>query len=624
MLESVCINVLNDKSLVPSLEKGKRYLKTRYQSHCLDQETRVFSHDANFALSDTKEDLLKANNFKVGEEVCVECFNLMMIIQKIKDAIEKQGNDDTKYDVEQAILAINEYIKHLIRDVQQHKAKTTCIDELDEKSAFWLRDFCQKILPVKFREGQQDYFGKKGMSLHVDVFFTKALDGELKKHTYLTAISRCDQAMVDILCIGDAVLEQFKKDQPAVTKIFTKSDNAGCYHGSLVPETLYHISKLNGFQLARYDFNEPCKGKDQCDRESATVKSLINSYVDNGNDLISAEDIFNALHHANGMSNTKVCVVQIDKNHDWNGEKIKNFSKYHSIEFHGDKMKMWRYYNIGDGVEEKYKGTNFKSTLKTILPFSSTEKHHGNKKHSKKSRDDRHVSSIIFCHEIDCKETFPNEISYDRHLQAGIHNKTGKKTSMDEARSIFANKMKVASQGHQPDYAMSQTLAEIDIKTACELYPTMSLFLNEGWALPTHTYFRFDNTQKKLLYKYFIEGEKSGKKMSPEQVEKLIRKDLPLNQYLTVKQIRSLFSRWSKQYRQGTLQEPSDNIIDEVVGSKEEEEEIIKENIAEQIENVVDEFNLNPDDWVVIKYGDEWFPGIILKVLQFHCMISFF
>ena len=64
-----------------------------------------------------------------------------------------------------------------------------------------------------------------------------------------------------------------------------------------------------GVQLLRYDFNEPCKGKDECDRESASDKTIIRSYVDAGNDLMSAEDVFNAVNYGFGVKDT-MCVAQ--------------------------------------------------------------------------------------------------------------------------------------------------------------------------------------------------------------------------------------------------------------------------------------------------------------------------
>ena len=60
------------------------------------------------------------------------------------------------------------------------------------------------------------------------------------------------------------------------------------------------------------DFNEPSKGKDQCDREVASAKNLLRSYIDAGYNVQSAGDIYNALHYAHRLNNSKVCVAEID------------------------------------------------------------------------------------------------------------------------------------------------------------------------------------------------------------------------------------------------------------------------------------------------------------------------
>ena len=55
----------------------------------------------------------------------------------------------------------------------------------------------------------------------------------------------------------------------------------------------------------RADYNEPCRGEDQCDQEIAAAKSIINSLVHAGNDLMTAEDVYKALHYGNGMQDKK-------------------------------------------------------------------------------------------------------------------------------------------------------------------------------------------------------------------------------------------------------------------------------------------------------------------------------
>ena len=73
--------------------------------------------------------------------------------------------------------------------------------------------------------------------------------------------------MIDTLSLGKEVLVQLKVDEPQIQKLFAKSDNASCYHGNYLPQALYQLCKEQDITLVRYDYNESCKGKDQCDYE---------------------------------------------------------------------------------------------------------------------------------------------------------------------------------------------------------------------------------------------------------------------------------------------------------------------------------------------------------------------
>ena len=52
-----------------------------------------------------------------------------------------------------------------------------------------------------------------------------------------------------------------------------------------------------------------------------------------------------------------------------------------------------------------------------------------------------------------------------------------------------------------------------------------------------------------MLYKYFMDGENSGKKMSPEEVHILLPQDLTPDKYLTSQQIQSLYQIGAKTER---------------------------------------------------------------------------
>ena len=97
---------------------------------------------------------------------------------------------------------------------------------------------------------------------------------------------------------------------------------------------MYIPCRQKGIKLLNYDYNEPCCGKDQCDRESAAAKSIIRSSIDSGNDLLDGDDLFKALHYGYGMKDSKVALIQVDAtNTVITGDKISNITNYHSISF---------------------------------------------------------------------------------------------------------------------------------------------------------------------------------------------------------------------------------------------------------------------------------------------------
>ena len=226
-------------------------------------------------------------------------------------SLVKENKDDLLYGTSNAKNDNLKWTFPIIRYVQQNKAKTNVFDVLNETPGLWIRDYCQKVLPIEFRESQFSYFGKKGMTLHCDVLLLKE-NGTVKKHTYFTTPYRSDQDIKDSLSLGDYVVKEFSKEFPHVKELHYKSDNAGCYHGNPYPESIYKICKQNFITLKRLDYNEPQKSKDQCDRDSVLARNALRRYVDEGNDIVSAEDIYKALL-ASPITNAKVSGVQFEK-----------------------------------------------------------------------------------------------------------------------------------------------------------------------------------------------------------------------------------------------------------------------------------------------------------------------
>ena len=60
-----------------------------------------------------------------------------------------------------------------------------------------------------------------------------------------------------------------------------------------------------------------------------------------------------------------------------------------------------------------------------------------------------------------------------------------------------------------------------------------------------------------------MEGENSGKKVTPEMAAQEIRQQLNQDYYIAPQQVKSLYSRWSKQMRNGTLKDDGEINVEE-------------------------------------------------------------
>ena len=130
---------------------------------------------------------------------------------------------------------------------------------------------------------------------------------------------------------------------------------------------------------------------------------------------------------------------------------------------------------------------------------------------------------LFFCQESGCKDVFEKKENYDAHLLEGNHTIIKLNGAMDNVRHSFISKMKGKAESHQV-YSTEAQLTTISMDAACKQVPLMTLFCEPGWALPHRNTFRYSYKQKKFLYDQFEEGEKTGKKMSPEQVVLKMRK----------------------------------------------------------------------------------------------------
>ena len=103
----------------------------------------------------------------------------------------------------------------------------------------------------------------------------------------------------------------------------------------------------------------------------------------------------------------------------------------------------------------------------------------------------------------------------------------------------------------------------------------------------------------------------------------LVFRDLDCEDYVSAKQICSLYSWWSKKYREGTLKPPSENSInyeDDLVENHDvdyEEDCVYQNMISRHAEEMMLKIDVEVDSWVAVKCNEMWFPGVIVEVVFF-------
>jgi hypothetical protein len=155
---------------------------------------------------------------------------LFSTLDEVKKGVASSSAPD-KEEILHVVMAsiddIFEWQRHIIRGNQQDLGKQKMLENLNSQTAYWLRDWGMKMMPQKYRETMTDWFGKRGISNHMDCVFTVNDHGEIQKVTYVTLIDNCAQDTYGVLCVFEHVLKQVLQDFPHIKYIMDRSDNAG-------------------------------------------------------------------------------------------------------------------------------------------------------------------------------------------------------------------------------------------------------------------------------------------------------------------------------------------------------------------------------------------------------------
>lgn len=402
------------------------------------------------------------------------------------------------------------------------------------------------MVGIKIISNFQDYFGKSGISVHIDVFLIKINDVWIKA-VYIVVLDKCDQDMIETLAIAQIVLEKFNADFPHIKSLLIKSDNAGCYHAAPTVEVLINICKKLNMSIDRYDFSEPQHGKDACDREAAYIKRRYRDYLNKhpSHKVSNATELVKAIMSDGGPKNSKAITLNINKSQTKLNKKctIKNISFYHSFVPKDEGIICFEYYKIGKGKIHHFIGVDLDLQVEKsdwVMSF----------------RQDMAIEraqnqNLFVCRTAQCQAVFPNQSDLLQHQSIGKHTFIQPKTNMDRAREYFVKQ----KNEHVVEFAaIEQSAFDISKETSPEQKSQFLAQFKQGWARPKRKVVKFTDKQKTYIRNLYKEGEKSkNKKIDYHQMADMMKKEKKFapNERLNPEQIKGLVRRFmmeSKKY----------------------------------------------------------------------------
>lgn len=323
----------------------EHYIKSVFPTRCC-RNARCASHCMNCATSDPQNRAFSDICTVPHSETCPDCVGAFLLLDEIGEELASYSGTDSEsvaFDFSCAKDDLLSWISHVLISVLQDESQKLAFQELEEGEHvfFWLSDWAMKFLPTYFHESQFLFFGKKGFSIHIDVFLRKINSTkELQKFVYITIIQSSNQNLAQTMRVSDIVVKQFKMDHKECTKLLKRSDNASCYSGNGVFDALHTLTKKHGIELVRNDNSAPQNGKSFCDSVAGNIKTHCDRYVRFNHNISNPSELKEALLWGGGLKNAKVAVVEIDPATSLSQiPQIRGISKIHAVSFSGNIMR---------------------------------------------------------------------------------------------------------------------------------------------------------------------------------------------------------------------------------------------------------------------------------------------
>lgn len=334
-------------------------------------------HCANHALSDPKNPLLRKTCNHNHDLTCQHCELVKDLLEEAKEQaeseeMEKEKNGEGKlYHMAVAAQAEENIIKfkqHQLRTVAQDMAKKEILPNMRSSEFYVTMDWAMKWVPMEGRESSRSWFGKRGISWHISVVMAQSPHRILVnqgprsqpkptkffQRTYVHIFQQSSQRAVDVHAILRHLCMNLKEEFPPLEKLFIQSDKASCYHNTILFGSLRTISEDCGVEIARWDFTEPQSGKSVCDRQAARLKNHVNKYINEKKSCRTSTELAQCIASHDGIDGVHTFVGEVEGSEDSPSMTIPGITQFNNFKTESDGIRMWRSYDIGDGILKKH------------------------------------------------------------------------------------------------------------------------------------------------------------------------------------------------------------------------------------------------------------------------------
>jgi hypothetical protein len=169
--------IVNKSNFINRIEHLRRHMKINYENEIKIENDGQPHHDPCISHC-----LAYAFGIctDLHETICSNCNEFWILFKDLYDIL----GETSKNILEDAQDKLIYYLSHQTRKVYLNFQFTFNLRELDYDGAVLLVDYKMRILPKSARETKEEFFGKKGWTLHSILLYTKNQEDTLEINAY--------------------------------------------------------------------------------------------------------------------------------------------------------------------------------------------------------------------------------------------------------------------------------------------------------------------------------------------------------------------------------------------------------------------------------------------------------